>query len=163
MNLGQQAMTILDRWGSFEGERRLEVAGDGISIQGEITAADKLSCSLRGLRLSAPGTRALEAGELDAWGERIAARIRYLLEALETVELDSGQGKLLLRSTPPEKLPDGTVLYYELRLSSSGELDLTRHRYDPAARGRSAEPIHATRELLGKLFNDLAATAPSGS
>ena len=61
-----------------------------------------------------------------------------------------------------------SVLYIEVtnrlsRLSSSGELDLTRHRYDPAARGRSAEPIHATRELLGKLFNDLAATAPSGS
>jgi hypothetical protein len=122
-----------------------------------------LSCSLSGLRLRLREPAALDPEDLKQWGDRIAGRIRYLLEALETVELDVPQGKLLLRSTPPEKRPDGSVLYYELQLSSAGELELSRRRYDGAARAVAPDRMHVTREVLQKLLNDLASTAPSGS
>jgi hypothetical protein len=163
MDLGQKATSILESWGAFDGGRRLEIEGEGISIDGNVAAADRLSCSLSGLRLRLREPGALGPADLEQWGDRIAGRIRYLLESLEAVELDAAQGKLLLRSTPPEKRPDGTVLYYELQLSSAGELELQRRRYDAAARSVAAEPMHVTREVLQKLVNDLAATAPQGS
>src|SRR5262245_13835123 len=163
MDFGQKATSILEGWGAFDEKRRLEIEGERISVDGDVIAADRLSCSLSALRLRLREPAALGPEDLKQWGERIAGRIRYLLEALETVELDAQQGKLLLRSTPPEKRGDGTVLYYDLQLSAAGELVLSRRRYDGSARSVAPEPMHVTREVLHKLVNDLAATAPSGS
>jgi hypothetical protein len=111
------------------------------------------------LRVKQRNISPLRPDELQAWGDRVAKRVRYLLEAIETVELDAAHGRLLLRSAPPERKPDGVVLYYELVLESEGILTIERRRFDPTDRSRSREPLHCTRELLEKLIDDLAATA----
>jgi hypothetical protein len=161
MKLGQKAMGKIVQWGAFTDDRRsLRLESDRFSIVAEVTAADKLSCSLSQLRLELHPPAQLSQEQLRAWGQRIASRVRYLLEAIETVELDATQGRLLLRSTPPERKPAGTVLYYELMLQSSGRFQLERHCYHPEQRSRSLESIHCTHELLEKLIDDVAAAAP---
>jgi hypothetical protein len=159
MKLGQKAIRVLEKWGAFKDDRRsLVVESDRLSIVGEVTAADELSCSISQLRLEPRAEGQLSNDQLGAWGDRVAKRVRYLLEAIETVELDAPHGRLLLRSAPPEKKPDGTVFYYELRLESSGKLCLERRRFEPQNRSRTPEAMHCTRELLEKLIDDLAAT-----
>ena len=161
MKLGHKAIATLRDWGAFAADRRsLVIEGDKFSITGDVTAAEKMSCSLSHLRLQLRQPAQLTADQLKAWGERIASRVRYLLEAIETVELDAPQGRLLLRSTPPEKKSNGAVLYYELLLETSGQLRLGRYRFNVADRSRTPEPLHCTHELLEKLIDDLIASAP---
>jgi hypothetical protein len=161
MTLGQKAILALEKWGAFTDDRRtLVVEGDRFWIVAEVTAADKLSCALDELRLQPRQPAGLTAEQLKAWGTRLAGRVRYMLEAIETVELDAATGRLLLRSTPPEKKPDGSVLYYELLLESTGQLRLERRRFEARQQTRTRVSLHCTRELLEKLVNDLAAAAP---
>ncbi|MBI3461973.1 MAG: hypothetical protein HY000_02795 [Planctomycetes bacterium] len=161
MKLGHKAIATLREWGAFADDRRsLLIEGDKFSIVSEVTAADKMSCSLSHLGMQPRQPAQLTADQLKAWGERITNRVRYLLEAIETVELDAPQGRLLLRSTPPEKKSNGAVLYYELLLETTGQLRLERYRYNVADRTRTPEPLHCTHELLEKLIDDLIASAP---
>ncbi len=161
MKLGQKAIAVLEAWGAFtDDRRRLVVDGDQCSIVGEVTGADKLSCSLAELRMAPKSPAALAPDRLKAWGQAVGKRVRYLLEAIETVELDATSGQLMLRSTPPEKKDDGAVLYYELLLEARGSLTLTRRQFDPVTRSRTIVALHCTRELLEKLVDDLAATRP---
>ena len=52
MKLGQKAVTTLEKWGAFTDDRRsLVIEGDTCSIVGDVTAADKMSCSLSELRV----------------------------------------------------------------------------------------------------------------
>ncbi len=161
MKLGQKAIESLEKWGAFTDDRRdLMVESDRFSIFCEVAGADNLSCSLNHLRLEPRAALGLATEQLKTWGERLGKRVRYLLEAIEMVELDPAHGHLLLRSTPPEKKTDGSVFYYELLLKTSGSLRLDRYCFDAVARTRKSEPMHCTRELVEKLINDLAATAP---
>ena|SRR5438093_7614065 len=161
MDVGRQAAATLKSWGSFSGEpRTLVVTGDRFTIAVEVRAADSLGCSLAEVRVRSLQPLRLGLEQLRSWGARLSKRIRYLLEALETLEVDEAAGRLLLRSSPPETKPDGAVLYYELLLEGSGQLLLRRYRFDPATRGRTEEPIVCTRELVEKMFDDLAASAP---
>lgn len=160
MKLGQKAIEMLDQWGAFTDDRRqLVVEDDHVTVTGEVIACDTLSCVLSHIELrSAASAANLE--QLRAWGDRIASRVRYLLEAIESVELDTASGRLLLRSTPPERKDDGSVCYYELLLTLPGELRLNRFRFDAKTRQRAPHPIRCTRELLEKLVNDLRESAP---
>jgi hypothetical protein len=161
MDLGRQAASTLKSWGSFSGESRtLAVTGDRSTIAVEVRAADSLGCSLAEVRLRSLQPLRLGLEQLRSWGARLSKRIRYLLEALETLEVDADAGRLLLRSSPPETKPDGAVLYYELVLEGSGQLLLRRYRFDPGTRERTEEPIVCTIEVVEKMFNDLASAAP---
>jgi len=161
MDLGRQAASRLKSWGSFSGEPRiLAVTGDRFAIAAEVRAADSLGCSLAEVRLRSLQSLQLGLEQLRNWGARLSKRIRYLLEALETLEVDEAAGRLLLRSSPPETKPDGAVFYYEVLLEGSGQLLLRRYRFDPTTRERADEAIVCTRELVEKMFDDLAASAP---
>jgi len=110
MDLGRQAASRLKSWGSFSGEPRiLAVTGDRFAIAAEVRAADSLGCSLAEVRLRSLQSLQLGLEQLRNWGARLSKRIRYLLEALETLEVDEAAGRLLLRSSPPETKPDGAV------------------------------------------------------
>ena len=160
MTFGQQALSRLAEWGGFiDSPRWLEIDADRHRMRIEVRTADRLSASLGEIRLEAKQPLALAAEDLRAWGDRIAARVRYLLEAIQTVELDRPHGRLLLRSAPPEKKPDGTF-YYELVLERSGGLQFVRRRFDAKQRAREIEELRCTHEALEKLVEDLVATAP---
>lgn len=158
MTLSNQVLQTIDQWGTFADEpHALAVSSERVVLTGEVVTADCLSCSLTRLHLEPRSRRELTAEELTEWGDRLAHRVRYLLEAVETVEHDASSGKLLLRSTPPEQKSAAT-LYYELILESPGQLTLERCRIQDKV--RTTEPMHLTRQVLEKLLDDLDATAP---
>lgn len=160
MSLGQEAVDTLTGWGPFSDQARtLTVQSDTVAIEASVSKADALGCSLGHLRLRLLEPAELSVEQLTAWGQRLSERLRYLLESIETVEVDQPQGRLLLRSSPPDR-KDQDTLYYELLVESGGRLQMTRHRYRAATGQRTAEPMVLTHEALEKLIDDLAATAP---
>lgn len=160
MTLGLHAVRTLDKWGSFADEpHTLAVSSERFVLRAEVVTADHLSCSIRELRMEPHAPLQLTADQLSQWAARIAKQVRYLLEAIETVELDKATGRLLLRSVPPEK-KSGATLYYELLLEAPGRLTIQRHRVGDQERCGTGEPMHLTRQLLEKLLDDLVATAP---
>jgi hypothetical protein len=97
------------------------------------------------------------AEALKAWGDRLAARLTYLMEPLVVLEVDAVGGEVELRSQLPTAR-DGTRSYYELRLDRGGTLRLTRKVYDESTRTRRAASCQLTREALERLADDLAAS-----
>lgn len=98
---------------------------------------------------------------LKKWAENLSQRINYLLENIGPLEYDPTAGQVLIRSTPPDQLPDGTQ-YYEIVLSSQsgGNFSLRRYKSVKGQPGRDAVEITITHEVLLKLADDLVDTVP---
>ncbi len=65
------------------------------------------------------------ARRLRAWGDRIAARVTYLMEPLVVLEQDSLAGEVALRSHAPTARGEACA-FYEVRIDAGGTLRLTR-------------------------------------
>lgn len=101
----------------------------------------------------------LSAEQLRGWGNRIAARVTYLMEPLVVLEVDAEAGEAELRSDRPT--PRGEQRsYYEVRLNAGCSLRLRRFGFDAADRRRTVAVCQLTTEALERLVNDLVATAP---
>ena len=159
MTAGEKMIAELERWGSFDQPKRLDVEAEGYRLELELQAADKFGVELGGIRLQPELPADWQPDALRAWGHRISERIRYLLEPIEASELDTGKGQLLLRSSPPEKR-NRDRRYYELLLEKTGRASLQRYRYSAKEGSRASEPIRCTPEQLEKLVDDLVDTAP---
>lgn len=96
-------------------------------------------------------------GALRAWGDRLAARVTYLMEPLVLHEIDGQDGAVIYRSAAPTHR-DGRRSYYEARLDGRGTLRLHRWIYDDATRRREPAPCQFTREVLERLADDLVAS-----
>ncbi len=96
---------------------------------------------------------------LRAWGDRLAARLTYLMEPLVVVEVDAQAGEAELRSQAPTPRGDRRA-YYEVRLRREGNLHLQRFAFDDQARRRQAVPCQMTLEVLERLADDLVASLP---
>jgi hypothetical protein len=125
----------------------------------DVEAASPVGVSLRTLtfRVERDGSLAFDA--LRAWGDRVAARVTYLMEPLVPVEADTLANELLLRSRQPGRRP-GKRVYYEARLAAAGVLTLARVQFDEVTRQRQPLPCQLTLETLERLADDLVATAP---
>ena len=95
---------------------------------------------------------------LKAWGDRLAARVTYLMEPLVVLEIDTLAGEADLRSQPPTARGD-LRSFYEMRLTKQGTVRLTRVVFDAATRHRRPAPCQMTREVLERLTDDLVACA----
>jgi len=100
------------------------------------------------------------AGELStealrAWGNRLAARLTYLMEPLVVLEVDAQAGEAELRSQSPTPRGDRRS-FYEVRLRSEGTLLLRRIAFDQATQSRQVVSCQMTREVLERLVDDLA-------
>lgn len=100
----------------------------------------------------------VESSKLDADSARracgkIAQRVNYLLEPLETVESDAESGVTRMRSQHPTVDDDGRH-YYEVD-ARPGRLRLERFA-KPDGQPRQNEPIDVTRETLYRLTDDLS-------
>jgi hypothetical protein len=161
MSLGPQALSALARLSNFTDERReLTVQSPQLRVTAELLGADRLSCAIAQVRLETRRALDLSGDDLRGWGQRLATRVRYMLEPIEPIELDPIEGQLLLRSAPPEKKSAGTC-YYEVLLESRGRLTFGRRRFDPKDRARVPEPLHCTHETFEKLIDDLESAAPA--
>lgn len=142
----------------------VSVPSAGVSLQVDFLAVDSLGCSLEQIQLDVPAMNGAAFNALKTWAERLSRRITYLLEQIGPLEYDEPAGEVLIRSTPPSQLPDGTQ-FYEILLQShsGGRFCLRRYESVKGQPGRSQVPLTMTHEVLLKLADDLVDTIPAGS
>lgn len=135
---------------------------DGIDLAVDFTAVDSMSCAFRELRLRVPSLMGCNIDTLRQWAQALSGRVTYLLENLGPVEIDTQAGRVLVRSTPPDRQPDGTK-YYEVMLESTtgGIFSLRRYESVKGTPGRTQVDIRTTHEVLLKLVDDLVETIPA--
>ncbi|MBX6312008.1 MAG: hypothetical protein IRY99_03675 [Isosphaeraceae bacterium] len=95
--------------------------------------------------------------DLKAWGDRLAARVTYLMEPLKIIEADPLGVEVELRSQAPTARHDRRS-YYEVRLGRSGTLRLHRVAFHESDRRCLAVPFQMTCEVLERLADDLVAS-----
>ena len=130
-----------------DGPHRLAVA---------LTTASPVGVAFDHLEYCASGRPERSAEDLRAWGDRLAARLTYLMEPLVVLEVDPVGGEATLRSQSPT-LRHGHRSYYEIRLDRRGTLRLGRVAFDEATRRRRPASCQFTREVLERLADDLVA------
>ncbi|HEU5116930.1 MAG TPA: hypothetical protein VFT74_09675 [Isosphaeraceae bacterium] len=96
--------------------------------------------------------------DLNAWADRLACRVTYLLEPLALLESDATGTVVELRSRKPA-VRSGVRSYDEVRLDATGQLRLTRHAFEETTRTRRQTPFTLSREVLERLVEDLETTA----
>jgi hypothetical protein len=96
---------------------------------------------------------------LKAWGDRIAARVTYLMEPLIVQEQDALAGDVEIRSHAPTTRGNRRA-FYEVRIGRAGALRLARVSFDESTRRRSAIDCMMTREVLERLIDDIIACIP---
>ena len=124
----------------------------------EIAALDSVGVALDGLEYATTDRKEWLPQDLNAWGDRIARKVTYLMEPLHVLEVDGGRGEVQLRSQAPTHRGDARN-YYEVRLGREGVCRVERFTYDPAEKRRRRTPCHLTREVVERLAEDLAATS----
>ncbi len=98
----------------------------------------------------------LSTAELRGWGDRLAARLTYLMEPLVVLEVDAEAGSAELRSESPTTRGD-VRSFYEVRLARDRSLHLGRVSFDAATRQRRPVACQLTGEMLERLTDDLVA------
>ena len=126
------------------------------------------------LHLTASGPVGLAFGALDfttaarpewtpesskAWGDRIAARVTYLMEPLVVLEQDALAGDVEIRSHAPTSRGDLRA-FYEIRIGRGAALRFARVAFDEATRRRRPIDCMMTREVLERLIDDIIACIP---
>ncbi|MBX3442093.1 MAG: hypothetical protein KF774_06780 [Planctomyces sp.] len=133
----------------------------GLTLRIEFTVVDALSCAFQELALEVPALQSAAFDVFKTWAQNLSRRITYLLEQIGPLEFDPANGEVLIRSTPPDQLPDGTQ-FYEIMLSQqAGTFTLKRYRSVKGTPGRSLVDIQVTHEVLYKLVDDLTDTLPT--
>ncbi len=132
----------------------------GIQVVIDLTQVDSLGCAFRQITLHVPAMSQAAFDVLKRWADALSQRITYLLEQLSPLEYDPQAGQVLIRSTRPDQLPDGTQ-YYEMVLSShgTGTFSLKRFSSIKGTPGRTQIDLLVTHEVLYKLCDDLIDTA----
>jgi hypothetical protein len=132
----------------------------GLKLRIDFTTVDSLSCAFQELALDVPRLNAAAFPVIQQWAQQLSRRINYLLENIGPLEFDPQAGEVLIRSTPPDQLPDGTQ-YYEITLAQQGgSFLLRRFKSVKGVAGRTPVEIAVTHEVLFKLVDDLVATIP---
>jgi hypothetical protein len=132
----------------------------GIQVEIDLTQVDSLGCAFRQITVHVPAMSQATFDVLKRWADALSQRITYLLEQLTPLEYDPQAGQVLIRSTRPDQLPDGTQ-YYEMVLSSHGTGTFTLKRFSSikGTPGRTQIDLLVTHEVLYKLCDDLIDTA----
>jgi hypothetical protein len=131
-----------------EGPHRLSLS---VGLSGPV------GLEVHALDFAADGRPEWAVDALKSWGDRLAARVTYLMEPLAVVEADAVGGEVELRSGSPTAR-HGHRSYYRVRLGRDGTLRLDRLAFDESTRTRRPVPFQLTREVLERLADDLAAS-----
>lgn len=123
-----------------------------------LTALDGVGLAFDCLEFATTDRQDWSSEALNAWGERLAARVTYLLEPLKVLEIDAGGGEVQIRSQTPSARADQRG-FYEVRLYKHGLLRMERYIFDDSTRQRRRTPCQFTREVLERLADDIAASA----
>jgi hypothetical protein len=122
-----------------------------------LTALDTVGVAFDTLEFVATDRTDWSSDGLRAWGERLAARVTYLLEPLKVIEIDAGGGEVQIRSQAPSTRAQQRG-FYEVRLYKQGSLRMERFVYNDATRERQRTACQLTREVVERLADDIAAS-----
>jgi hypothetical protein len=123
-----------------------------------LTALDSVGVAFSTLEFTTTSRPEWTPESLRGWGERLAARVTYLMEPLKVFEVDASGGEVQVRSQNPTARADQRG-FYEVRLFERGSLRIERHAFDETTRQRRNVPCQLTREVLERLADDIAASA----
>jgi hypothetical protein len=154
MSLSQKIVAALD---AFPGPGTIAVEDGPYRLSLDVSAGGPVGVSMERLDFTVGGRPEWTSDALRAWGDRLAARVTYLMEPLVVVEVDPAAGEVELRSQSPSAR-SGQRAYYEVRLSRQGTLRLIRTAFDEESRRRRPAPCQITREALEHLADDLVAS-----
>lgn len=143
---------------SFQPARTVRIADSaGLAVAVDLVQVESLGVSCEEIRVEAPRMTSVTVDVLRDWGERLCQRVRYLLEALGTIEVDTEESLVLIRSNPPDQGIPGRTRYYEVILASlgGGRFSLRRYEAIRGVPGRTNALLQVTHEQLAKLVNDL--------
>jgi hypothetical protein len=121
-----------------------------------LTASGPVGLAFTALDFTTTARTAWTPEALKAWGDRIAARVTYLMEPLVVLEQDALAGDVEIRSHAPTSRGDRRA-YYEIRIGAAGTLRFARVAFDESTRRRSAVDCMMTREVLERLIDDIIA------
>lgn len=159
MSLSRKIAAALELAAAGPLPRDVEAADGPHRLSLHLTAGGPVGLAFDALDYRHDGHAELSADGLRAWGDRIAARVTYLMEPLHLVEVDPVGGEAALRSQSPTPR-DGRRSYYEVRLDRRASLRFARIAFDEASRRRTAVACQLTLEVLERLADDLAASLP---
>lgn len=157
-----KSLTGLHGYSSDQPTCAIWTSGNDVRVETDFTAVDRMSCSIRELRLQADCLENVSFDAVKEWADEICKRITYLLENMGPLEKDEKQQKVLVRSTPPGK-KDGNTVFYEAILHAPSGVSLRRYRSDKDQSGREQIDMHCTHEALQKLVEDLVDSVPGAA
>ena len=127
-----------------------------IGLQGAVGGPGGVACAALSFAALA-AEPALATGDLRGWGDRLSARLTYLMEPLVVLEVDGEAGSAELRSQAPTTRGE-VRSFYEVRLGRDRSLQMRRISFDAATRRRRATPCQLTGEVVERLADDLVAS-----
>ncbi len=139
-----------------QGQGSVDAAAGGVSVSVDVEDSERYAAGVRGI--SARPERPVE--DIRRAAEDVAAGVPSLGEPLSVVEVDSGSGRAVVRSSSPDA-DDAGVTYWEADVRAD-ETTLRRYRKEHAEPEREAitEPMpHAT---AGKIAGELAEAVGGG-
>lgn len=123
-----------------------------------LTALDSVGVAFDNMEFTATDRTDWSSEALNAWGDRLAKRVTYLLEPLKVLEIDAGGGEVQVRSQAPTTRGEHRG-FYEVRLFKQGVLRMDRFAFHEVTRQRSKTSCQFTREVLERLADDIAQSA----
>ena len=159
MSLSQKiAAAVADNLGTFAPPLAIAAEHGRFQLNLAVGAATPVGLETPGFRFAPTEAEDRSLASLQAWGERIAARVTYLTAPLAVLEVDPLGHEVLLRSQKPT-LRGTRRLFDEVRLTRSGVLTFGRVVFDETTRRRSPASCPLTCETLERLIDDLVTTA----
>lgn len=142
--------TPLSERGRLDGALRkgtVRVGQGGWTVEVEVTDADRLGVSVRGVRVRGP-----ERGDVVGQAQRLPEALGVLPDRVRPLEVDPALGGAVLRSRVRTPREGGAREYFEVR-TDGREVSVEKLRAGP--NGRAAVPFTLTREQLGRLVDDV--------
>lgn len=158
MSVTQTLYGELQRIGTVQGlAQTVAFVHDGRRIELELVELNSLACAFLELNVTDPALASADMPSLQAISAKLCARLNYLLEPIQPIEIDAEQCTVQMRSNPPA-VDDDQTSYYELLVKKSGVVSLVRYGKQPGD-ARRVIPAEVTRAVLTRLVNDLAAAS----
>lgn len=148
---------IVDAVDALPGAGAAEAEEGANRLALRVDAAGPVGLSFDALTFSTALRPEWSTAELKSWGDRLAARVTYLMEPLVVHEADPVGVEVALRSKAPTPR-EGRRTFYEMRLDRRGQAHLGRFAFDDEARRRRRVPCQLTQEVLARLADDLVAS-----
>lgn len=159
MSLKQKVMDQLDQLAAFQqGHHSLHLEEHGVHLNCDLVTLDSLGCAFTLLSLRHEKLEKADFPKLQEIAEQLSNKLTYLLEDIGPVEQDAEGCTVLLRSKPPEK-EAGRTQYYEVKVARGGTISLVRYEFQRGTHGRTPIPAQVTRQVFGRLVNDMASVS----